>query len=113
MQRIESKEPPHIIGRWFLGFDYRKLYFARHLSADRQGAGDSDTIDAEQEAEKAAQSAKRKKIAEFLKALKQQDGLIQTLVEGLWYATVQAVTVYGKERVAVTFKNGETVEVGI
>lgn len=55
--------------------------------------------------------AKRTNIAQFMKTLKNRDGLISAFDEELWYVTVDNVKVYGGRRLVFTFKNGTTAEV--
>ena len=50
---------------------------------------------------------RRMKLTVFIRALEKQDGLITTFDEQLWNATVESVTVNGKDRMVFKFKGGE------
>lgn len=55
---------------------------------------------------------KRRKVKakHFLSTLKEQDTLISTFSEKLWFSLLDHVVVYGKEDVRFTFKNGEEIK---
>ena len=50
--------------------------------------------------------AQREQFKRVLETLEDQDGVISEFDEGLWCSLVDHVTVYGKEDVKFTFKNG-------
>lgn len=50
--------------------------------------------------------AQREQFKKVLETLEEQDGAISEFDEGLWCSLVDHVTVYGKEDVKFTFKNG-------
>lgn len=52
------------------------------------------------------QEEKRKKIEKFLAELKTQKGLLVKFREEDWYSLIEYVTVYSKEDIRFTFKNG-------
>jgi exonuclease VII large subunit len=59
-------------------------------------------------------SAKRTNITRFLKALvKQGDDLVTEFDEELWYITVDSISVFADGRLAVKFRDGAEVEVGV
>jgi hypothetical protein len=59
-------------------------------------------------------SAKKTNITRFLKALvKQGDELVAEFDEELWYITVDSITAYADGRLAVKFRDGSVVEVGV
>ncbi len=50
--------------------------------------------------------ARRASIEQFLKTLKKQNGLIDSFQQNLWCGMVDFMTVYSKDDIRVTFKNG-------
>ncbi len=55
--------------------------------------------------------ARRATIEQFLKTLKKQNGLIDSFQQTLWCGMVDYMTVYSKDDVRVTFKNGMEIKV--
>lgn len=54
---------------------------------------------------------KREKIELFLSELKKQEDVITQFDENLWYSLVDYVTVFNKEDVRFTFKDGTKIKV--
>lgn len=54
----------------------------------------------------ADKKARKAELELFMKNLKKQENVITEFDEGLWFATVERMTVYGKDDVRVEFKNG-------
>lgn len=54
----------------------------------------------------ADKKARKAKFELFIKNLKKQENVIAEFDEGLWLATVERMTVYGKDDVRVEFRNG-------
>lgn len=54
----------------------------------------------------AERQAKREQIGRFVSSLEQMDGLLTEFNEDDWYSIVDYATVYGKEDIRFTFKNG-------
>ncbi len=54
----------------------------------------------------ADKNARRSTIEQFLKTLKKQDGVIDKFHQNLWCGMVDYMTVYSKDDIRVTFKNG-------
>ena len=50
------------------------------------------------------------KIAEFLKGLRKQEGLISEFDEGLWHSLVDYATVYSYKDMRFTFKDGTEIK---
>lgn len=57
--------------------------------------------------------ARREKIEMFLTELEQQDGTVTEFRERLWYSLVDYVTVFSKEDIHFTFKNGMEIKVQV
>lgn len=55
--------------------------------------------------------AKREKIEMFLSELKKQDDVVTKFDDNLWYSLVDYVTVFNKEDVRFTFKDGTEIKV--
>ena len=55
--------------------------------------------------------AKKEQIERFLAELEQQDGVTTEFDENLWYSLVDFVTVFNKEDIRFTFKNGTEIKV--
>ena len=55
--------------------------------------------------------ARREKIEMFLTELEQQDGTVTEFRERIWYSLVDYVTVFSKEDIHFTFKNGMEIKV--
>lgn len=55
--------------------------------------------------------AKRQKIEMFLSGLEKQESLITEFDENLWYSMVEYVTVFNKEDIRFTFKDGTEINV--
>lgn len=55
--------------------------------------------------------AQREKIEMFLAGLEKQDGLLMEFDENLWYNMVEYVTVFNKEDIRFTFKDGTEIKV--
>lgn len=47
----------------------------------------------------------------FAKALKAQDAAVREFDEGLWMTLVDFMTVYGKDDIGVTFKDGTEIHI--
>ncbi|MCX7904909.1 MAG: resolvase, partial [Caloramator sp.] len=56
------------------------------------------------------QSAKKEKILEFIKELKQREGLITEFDEELWIGTVDKVVIKRQGKISFVFKDGMEVE---
>ncbi len=54
--------------------------------------------------------AKREQIERFLAELERQDGVATEFDENLWYSLVDFVTVFNKEDIRFTFKNGTEIK---
>lgn len=63
--------------------------------------------------EKQARAAKRENISRFIADLERCGGLLTEFDESLWYETVETVTVYSENDVAVAFKDGSEVHVDL
>lgn len=55
--------------------------------------------------------AKKEQIEMFLAELEQQDGVTTEFDENLWYSLVDFVTVFNKEDICFTFKDGTEIKV--
>ena len=55
--------------------------------------------------------AKREKIGRFVSALEKLDGPLTAFREDDWYSLVEYVTVYSREDIRFTFKNGVEIKV--
>lgn len=55
--------------------------------------------------------AQREKIEMFLAGLERQEGLLTEFDESLWYSMVEYVTVFNKEDIRFTFKDGTEIKV--
>jgi len=54
--------------------------------------------------------AKREKIGRFISSLENRDGPLTKFNEDDWYSLVEYATVYGKDDIRFTFKNGMEVK---
>ena len=54
---------------------------------------------------------KRKNFEQFLSELNKQEGLLSEFDEDLWYSLVEFVTVFNKEKIIFTFKDGTEIRV--
>ena len=54
---------------------------------------------------------KRKNFEQFLSELDKQEGLLSEFNEDLWYSLVEFVTVFNKEKIIFTFKDGTEIRV--
>ena len=86
--------------------EYQKRYDALYTRYETAKAKLDKLAQAKQE-----QATKRETILRFLAELEQQDGLLDTFDEDLWYATVDEITVHPKATI-VTFKDGTSVQAG-
>lgn len=55
--------------------------------------------------------AHREKIEMYLAGLQKQEGLVAEFDENLWYSLIEYVTVFDKEDVRFTFKDGTEIKV--
>jgi len=55
--------------------------------------------------------AKREKIGRFVSALEKRDGPLTAFNEDDWYSLVEYATVYSREDIRFTFKNGMEIKV--
>ncbi len=55
--------------------------------------------------------AKKEQIEMFLVELERQDGVVTEFDENLWYSLVDFVTVFNKEDICFTFKDGTEIRV--
>lgn len=58
----------------------------------------------------ADKKARRGTIEEFLKVLREQDGLVTDFQTNLWCGLVDFMTVYSADDVRITFKNGAEIK---
>lgn len=55
--------------------------------------------------------AQRQRMEHFIETLRSQPEMVDTFDDGTWYALCDCITVYGKNDIRVTFKNGKEVSV--
>ena len=58
-----------------------------------------------------AQRLKAERLDNFAKAIKAQDSVVMEFDEGLWGTLVDFMTVYGKDDIGVTFKDGTEIRI--
>ncbi len=56
--------------------------------------------------------AKAERLGAFVKALAAQDASVTEFNEGLWGTIVDFMTIYSKEDISVTFKDGTEIHIG-
>jgi site-specific DNA recombinase len=64
---------------------------------------------AEIAAERKQRQLRREKILAFIETLRQRDALLTDFDENLWRSTVEQLTIYAGNDVAVTFRDGKTI----
>lgn len=63
--------------------------------------------------EKLERKYNRDSIAKVLECLKEQDCLLIEFDEGIWYMTIESVTVHSEKKVTFTFKTGRSLDVDV
>ena len=59
-----------------------------------------------------AQHVKAERLEAFVEALGKQGDMVMSFDEGLWGTLIDFMTVYNKEDISVTFKDGTEIHVG-
>ena len=86
--------------------EYQKRYDALHRRYDAAKTQLDKLTQEKQE-----QASKREIILRFLSDLNRHDGLLAEFDEGLWYATVESITIHTNKEAVVTFKDGNTINI--